>query len=426
MAYSDEYGSDLQDYINDTLLPGGDRLDYSKPVDPKTAPTYNYGPGAGYDEGGNYRPDPLTNPKPAAAPAPAPQQPSGGRSMDDAYILGIIGQWAGMPGADPSLGGDPGYWLKRIKETGGLGSDNMDFWMKAGVGDTAFFRNPNRESGGTNQLSGVQGRTGFEQFDDPSASLLERLALDRVERLSQTPDRSQLDAYTRMLQEKEAANQRRAQEFATSARARASELKGPAFSDQDEAVLRAKSFDKLEQRRAQTLKNEREGVFLRGFAPTSGIVKGAERDVNNRFETQRTGIESNLLQYMMEETQRRKDRALNLEQLAQQALEGGDVSSLQMMAQLAELEDSMINEADQRERERLASAGIPVDLANSRTQLALQILGQGGNPESVMNSLLGIGQLGLNSRQLNIQNKGSNLSGLGQLGSLAINALGLL
>lgn len=76
-----------------------------------------------------------------------PPTTSTGR-MDDAYIRGKIAEWAKMEGADPSLGSDPDYWLRRIKETGGLGSDNETYWMNAGVGPTAFFRNPQRESGG--------------------------------------------------------------------------------------------------------------------------------------------------------------------------------------------------------------------------------------------------------------------------------------
>lgn len=77
----------------------------------------------------------------------APAASAGGRN-DEAAIRAQIAKWASMPGADPSLGNDPDYWVKAITSRGGLGSDNMQYWQDASVGPTAFFRNPTRESGG--------------------------------------------------------------------------------------------------------------------------------------------------------------------------------------------------------------------------------------------------------------------------------------
>lgn len=73
---------------------------------------------------------------------------SAGR-MDEAAIRSQIAQWAAMPGADPSLSNDPDYWVKAITSRGGLGADNTQYWQNASVGPTAFFNNPNRESGNT-------------------------------------------------------------------------------------------------------------------------------------------------------------------------------------------------------------------------------------------------------------------------------------
>lgn len=73
--------------------------------------------------------------------------PATGRTSDDSAILAQIAQWAQEPGADPSLAANPNYWLGRIKQTGGLGQDNLKFWHDAGVGPSAFFNNPGRESG---------------------------------------------------------------------------------------------------------------------------------------------------------------------------------------------------------------------------------------------------------------------------------------
>lgn len=66
----------------------------------------------------------------------------------DSGILAQIAQWAGMPGADPSLKNNPNYWLDAIKSRGGLNAGNLQYWQDASVGPTAFFNNPNRESSG--------------------------------------------------------------------------------------------------------------------------------------------------------------------------------------------------------------------------------------------------------------------------------------
>lgn len=52
------------------------------------------------------------------------------RSSDPSYIKGYLSQWAKMPGSDPSLTKDPDYWVRQISGTGGLGSDNVDYWQK--------------------------------------------------------------------------------------------------------------------------------------------------------------------------------------------------------------------------------------------------------------------------------------------------------
>lgn len=81
----------------------------------------------------------------ATAVVPSPQAATGGGRTDRAAIAAKVAQWAAMPDSDPSLGNDPDYWINRIIELGGLGSDNEKYWQDASVGPTAFFRNPGRE-----------------------------------------------------------------------------------------------------------------------------------------------------------------------------------------------------------------------------------------------------------------------------------------
>ncbi len=97
---------------------------------------------AGTDEGKAY----------ATRQAGAPSAVSGGGG-DDA-VRAQVAQWAAMPGADPSLAKDPEYWVRTINAKGGLTDANRQYWQDATVGPTAFFNNPNRESGVANPAAG--------------------------------------------------------------------------------------------------------------------------------------------------------------------------------------------------------------------------------------------------------------------------------
>ncbi len=80
-----------------------------------------------------------------------------------------IAEWAAMPGADPSLASDPGYWERRINETGGLNDSNRQYWQNASVGPTAFFNNPNREGGSASAPSAGFGATPSPYASNPNA-----------------------------------------------------------------------------------------------------------------------------------------------------------------------------------------------------------------------------------------------------------------
>lgn len=88
----------------------------------------------------NFVPD---APAPTQTDAGAGGQTSGGNDA----LLKQIAQWAAMPGADPSLANDPNYWVGAINSRGGLNAGNTQYWQNASVGPSAFFNNPNRESG---------------------------------------------------------------------------------------------------------------------------------------------------------------------------------------------------------------------------------------------------------------------------------------
>lgn len=182
-------------------------------------------------------------------------------------------------------------------------------------------------------------------------------------------------------------SKQRAEQLAGTYRTRANELRAPAYSNQEDAALQAKAFDQLERRRQETLKNRRESVYLRGFAPTSGIVQGEDKNVNDAFEQARTGISSDLLRAQLSEAEDRRNRATQLEALATEALNGGDLGAIQ-------------------------ATGLPLQLMSNRQNAAQQVLNS-SNQSSQLLSLLLSSALGQQNRNQN--NQANNMAGLGQI-----------
>ena len=206
---------------------------------------------------------------------------------------------------------------------------------------------------------GAWGGGGGDEFTDPWGRSMEQFTRAYQEALGRRPDSQFLDQYIKGLVEQQGASKARAQTLAGQLNERISSLKGPVYSDPEEAAMRAKAFDQLERRRAQTLKNRREEIYARGFAPTSGIVVGEERDVNRQFEQARTGIESDLLRSGIDERQNREREATQLAQIVAQVLEGGDINALTSQAGLTQLESQRQAEELARRREQIAATAGP-------------------------------------------------------------------
>lgn len=189
------------------------------------------------------------------------------------------------------------------------------------------------------------------------------------------------------------SSRERAASLAGTYRTRAKELRDtPAYSAQDEAAIQARAYDQLERRRQETLKNQREQVYARGFAPTSGLVADRENQVNTGFEQARTGIASDILRAQLDETNRRKDAALQLEALATEALNGGDLGAIQ-------------------------ATGLPLTLMNTRQNNALAAVNSssGGNIGQLLSLILGAAG---NNQQNNQQNAANTAAGYGNLASI--------
>lgn len=317
----------------------------------------------------------------------------------DANMLDQIKKWSQMPGADPSLASNPNYWLGAIKEKGGLNANNLQYWQDASVGDKAFFRNPNREQGGN-------------QFADPSYQKLMDLVNARLASLSQPNSFPQLDQLMSMLKQNQGDAKVRAQQFADQLNGRVSQLQTPLLSQADVANRNAMASNGLIAQRDASLKNQREQRFASGFAPTSGLVAGDERATNEQYNNRQAQIDASLRNSSIMEDEARKNQATQLQGLAQQALQGGDVTALNEQAQMSDLENQLFNQDQNRQRELLTTGNIPVDLTNMGYSNAFNAANMGSNPLSSIMQLLGGAQTQQGLQQ-NASN--SNMSALAWL-----------
>jgi hypothetical protein len=349
--------------------------------------------------------DPRGNSTNASNPAnqytatPQSTPNTGGRSLDDSYILNYISQWAGMPGADPSLKANPQYWLGRIKQTGGLGSDNLDYWQKAGVGPTAFFNNPGRETAS----SGLQGgpSTGFA---DPAYQQLVSLAQQRIAQLGQPVSFPALDDYMTMLKQSQADSKARAATFADQLSGRVAQLQKPLLSDANTANIRAEASNNLLGQRDNQLAAVRADLARRGFDPnSSGLETNQENIVNQNYSNAQSNIDAKLQEQSISQDEQRRNQAAQLQGLILQALQGGDVASLNSAATMTDLENQIFNINNNRAREALTTAQIPVDLTNQGFANSLNASNSVSNPLGLLLSLASIG-----NQQQGIQQAGSN------------------
>jgi hypothetical protein len=261
------------------------------------------------------------------------------------------------------------------------------------------------------------------EFDDPWGANLEGMVGSRLNALGQNPASPQLDAYLQMLMGKEKAGQARAGEFANTLRTRAGELNQAPYTTQQEDVMRTRSVDQLERRRQQTLKNRRDEVYARGFEPTSGLVRGEEQQVNQGFDQAKQGVDADLLYNSMAEGQRRRDQAVSLEGLAQQALEGGDLGSLNMMAQATGLENQQYAQREGRAQEALNTAQLPLSLMNSRQGLGIQAL-NAGQQQDPMQAIMQMLQYGQQQQQIDQTGRNNNMQGMGAIAQALLDYYG--
>lgn len=206
----------------------------------------------------------------------------GGNRFDPNYINSALQYYASQPGANQSLSSDPGYWSKRINETGGLGPDNFQYWQNLGMRPEGAPENwsPAMGYNAQNWPKPINyGGTGV--FDDPATQQYEQLLNQLIGNLNTpyTPPSfgPSMDYLTKYFQQ----------------------LQGPAYTDDQMGLMQTQSFDPIMQQRDAARKSITERYGAKGMAAGSGPLEAALLNSDQSFErlgTQaRAGVANNAI-----------------------------------------------------------------------------------------------------------------------------------
>jgi hypothetical protein len=95
-----------------------------------------------------------------------------------------------------------------------------------------------------------------------------------------------------------------------------------------------------------------------------------------------------------------------------------------MMAQRAQMENEMYNRGEDRSREALTTAGLPLNLMDRRQQLAIQGLNAGQGGQDPFAAIMQMLQYGQQQNAFEQQGRNNNMQGFGQLAEILMNYFG--
>lgn len=256
------------------------------------------------------------------------------------------------------------------------------------------------------------GPSGDVGFNDPAYNQLSTLVTARLRQLGVAAPEQMAQQYMTALKGQQEQSKQRAQTFADQLTARVKQLQQPLLSQADVANQNALASNDLIAQRDAALANAREKRFASGFGPTSGLLAGDERQINEDYQNRQAQIDARLRGRQIEGDENRRDTATRLQQVAAQALQGGDLQSLQTAAQMADLENQLFMNREARNREALGVGQIPVDLTNMAFSNSLNAANTAPNPLGMMMALIGMGQ---NQQYMNQGQSNSTQAGLANL-----------
>lgn len=313
--------------------------------------------------------------------AAAPAQPAQvtGVGGDDASILAQIAQWAGMPGADPSLRNDPNYWLGAIKGRGGLNAGNLQFWQDASVGPTAFFNNPNREqgnAGASNPYAATGGNPGG--YTDASSQLYLDQVLQRLQQVQQPQDNSIFELL------KSLATQQ------------ATKLQQAPYTPADDAALITQYRQPLTQARDTAKQQAALDLSRRGITPTSGVYQDRMKAIDVAYEG---GVAQGANQMGVNAVQLKNQNAMQ---------------ALQILSSLSGANNTQIDRSNAMKDQAVNLAQMFPNFDAQRLNQLLQASGDSGS-SSALQSLMSLGNMNLNTIGMNNANDAANSAAWGKL-----------
>lgn len=165
-------------------------------------------------------------------------------------------------------------------------------------------------------------------------------------------------------------------------------LQGDVFSDQEEAAMRARMFDQLEQQKQREKEAKRVELSARRITDKSGVFISEMNRIEDKYDKLRASNENELLVTAIGERQRRMTQ------------------SLTVLASLAASEEGRMDAA-------LALAMIPLQLQDQAFQRLVTASGMGGDLSGITGSLMQLLTMATNTR---LYNEGQQSAALGALG----------
>jgi len=164
------------------------------------------------------------------------------------------------------------------------------------------------------------------------------------------------------------------------------QLQQPTYTDAQRATIATQQLDPMERQRQAELKNVALTMANRGITPGSGPYLQAERDINQKYDSLRAQAQGG-----------QAVNEINLGRANQQ--QAVDVGSA-----IASLQNGMFQQQDQRANQAVTAASQIPNLAQQRLSQAIQLLnGNNVNPASLVGSLQGFQQQGLNQNSQDSQ-----------------------
>jgi len=321
------------------------------------------------------------------------------------------------------------------------------------------------QPGGGSYQPGAYGSTPDTYFDDPLTQPIMGAWGQRMNQLSRPgpgygdinsalgkylqPDPRFNDAMSQMqaAANSPGATNKYTPQFAANTARRIKELNADPYSTADEAAIKARFFDSLAMDRDKAYQQNAAEMASRGLAPSSGVAQALGAETSMGYQKARAGQQQQMLQYVTDERNRRRDLAVSMSGNLQQAGLGdaqlqqqwqsaragilGNVLSALVQQQgmglnaattMAGLRRQEYMDDLSRGDALLETSALPSALAQQRMQALQSVLAGGPTAASIFGQYGQMQQLQNQQDATRQQGNAAVWGAAGQIGSSALNA----